>query len=148
MVSIHERPLVVQDRVEPGHWKGDLVLGKLGRSAVGTLVERQTCNLRLVRLPVGLCAVNVNEALIETFQSVSPRLRHSLTWDQGREMGAHCAFTKANHIPVYFCDPRNQWQRATNENTNGLLRQYLPKGMDLSHLTRTQLDQIPPANMV
>jgi len=142
MVSIHERPLSVQERVEPGHWEGDLVLGKLGRSAVGTLVERHTRYLRLVRLSVGRCAAHVKEALIETFQTVSARLQHSLTWDQGKEMGAHRAFTTATNIPVYFCDPRSPWQRATNENTNGLLRQYLPKGMDLSLVTRTQLDQI------
>jgi transposase, IS30 family len=142
MLSIHERPFAVEERVEPGHWEGDLVLGKLGRSAIGTLVERHTRFLRLVRLPVGRSASLVKEALINNFETVSATLKRSLTWDQGKEMGAHRAFTTATSIPVYFCDPRSPWQRATNENTNGLLRQYLPKGIDLSLVTRTQLDQI------
>ena len=136
MVSIHERPLSVLQRLEPGHWEGDLLLGQLGRSAIGTLVERQTRYCRLVLLPVGRVAGRVVEALVDTFGSLSMTLWHSLTWDQGREMGAHRAFTAATNIPVYFCDPRSPWQRATNENTNGLLRQYLPKGADLTSLTQ------------
>lgn len=142
MVSIHERPCGVQERGEPGHWEGDLVLGQLGRSAIGTLVERQTRYLRLLLLPFGRLATQVKDALVDTFQTVSASLRRSLTWDQGREMGAHRAFTAATDISVYFCDPRSPWQRATNENTNGLLRQYLPKGFDLSLITQSQLDHI------
>ncbi len=118
------------------------MLGKLGRSAVGTLVKRHTRYLRLVLLPAGRCSMHVKDALIDTFQTVSAGLQRSLTWDQGKEMGAHRAFTAATAIPVHFCDPRSPWQRATNENTNGLLRQYLPKGMDLPLLTRVELDHI------
>ena len=123
-------------------WEGDLLYGKLGRSAIATLVERTTRYVLLVRLPDGRRAEEVKTALIPAIRRLPVGLRRSLTWDQGKEMGEHVRFTVATGVQIYFCDPRSPWQRGTNENTNGLLRQYFPTGMDLSGCTQAQLNRV------
>jgi IS30 family transposase len=131
-VSISERPPEVADRIVPGHWEGDLITGTENKSAIGTLVERTTRFTILLHLPADHGAVAVRDAMIAAMRQLPALLRKSLTWDQGIEMSLHTDIAAALELDVYFCDPASPWQRGTNENTNGLLRQYFPKGTDLS----------------
>lgn len=140
MVNISERPAEVEDRAVPGHWEGDLITGSVNKSAIGTLVERSTGYVMLLHLPIAHGALEVQDAMIEAMSSLPDTLRRTLTWDQGREMSNHVQIAAATQLDIYFCDPHSPWQRGTNENTNGLLRQYFPKGTDLSGYHRDYLD--------
>lgn len=140
MVNIALRPSEVLDRVVAGHWEGDLITGKENKSAIGTLVERSTDFVVLLHLPDSHGALPVGEATIEAMNRLPPFLRRTLTWDQGQEMANHTAIAEATRLDIYFCDPHSPWQRATNENTNGLLRQYFPKSTDLSGYHRDYLE--------
>ncbi len=160
-VMISERPADVEDRAVPGHWEGDLLIG-LERSAIGTLVERTTRFTILVHLPrqegygliprtkngpalAGYGAVTMKNALASTITTMPEQLRRSLTWDRGKEMSQHAQFKLESGIAVYFADPQSPWQRGTNENTNGLLRQYFPKGTDLSRWSAEEIDAVANA---
>jgi IS30 family transposase len=160
-VMISQRPAEADDRAVPGHWEGDLLIG-LERSAIGTLVERTTRFTLLVHLPradghgtiprvkngpalAGYAAVTMKNALASTMTSLPEQLRRSLTWDRGKELSQHAAFKVETGIPVYFADPQSPWQRGTNENTNGLLRQYFPKGTDLSRWDADEIEAVATA---
>ena len=142
MVMISERPPEAADRAVPGHWEGDLILGKGGRSAVGTLVERTSRLVLLLHLREGRSASSVEAAMRTSIATLPEELCRTITWDQGAEMANHASFTVATGVPIYFCDPHAPWQRGSNENTNGLLRQYLPKGTDLSAYSAADLLRI------
>jgi len=139
-IPISERPAEVEDRAVPGHWEGDLIYGAGTRHAIGTLVERQTRFVMLLHLPDGHSAERVRIAMAAKIQELPATMFKTLTWDRGVEMSGHRTFTIDTGVEVYFCDPHKPWQRGSNENTNGLLRQYFPKGSDLSKVTAEDLD--------
>ena len=141
MQSIHLRPPEVADKLIPGHWEADMIKGTMNRSSVGTLVERTTLMVVLAKMPDGT-AQSALDGFSEALSAIPPELRKTFTYDQGREMSKHAQLTERTGVAVYFCDPHSPWQRGLNENTNGLLRQYLPKGTDLSVYTQEQLDEI------
>jgi IS30 family transposase len=138
-VSIRERPASIEDRAVPGHWEGDLIVGKDGRSAIATLVERSTRYVLLAKV-ADQTATTVRDAITAQITQLPEHLRRSLTWDRGKEMSQHAQFSVESNIDVYFCDPHSPWQRGSNENTNGLLRQYFPKGTNLSIHSQHDLD--------
>jgi IS30 family transposase len=140
MVMISERPAEADDRAVPGHWEGDLIMGANNNSAIGTLVERTTRFVMLLHLPGRHDAEEVRHAMTAKIATLPAALRRSITWDQGTEMAQHARFTIDTGVPVYFCDPRSPWQRGSNENTNGLLRQYFPKGISLRRYSTAELD--------
>ena len=142
LVSISQRPAEAEDRAVPGHWEGDLITGQLNKTAIGTLVERTTGFVLLLHLPNGHGALAVQEAMITEMARLPATLLRTLTWDRGIEMRNHAHIAEATGLHIYFCDPHSPWQRGTNENTNGLLRQYFPKGTDLSVYHRDYLDFI------
>jgi IS30 family transposase len=140
-VNISQRPAEADDRAVPGHWEGDLLMGKR-MHAMATLVERKTRFVTLIALPDGHRAEQVADALAEHVQTLPAQLKRSLTWDQGKEMADHARFTIDSGVQVYFCDPHSPWQRGTNENTNGLLRQYFPKRTEIAHYSQADLDAV------
>ncbi len=142
MINISERPVEAADRAVPGFWEGNLIIGQGGKSQIATLVERASRYVMLVRIPYDRTAERVAALLAQKMETLPEFLRNSITWDQGKEMAAHAKFTVKTGIDVYFCDPHSPWQRGSNENTNGLLRQYFPKGTDLSGYTQAELDAI------
>jgi len=142
MINISERPPEAADRAVPGHWEGDLILGKNQRSQIGTLVERSTGFVQLLHLPTRRDPETVADAMITAIKTLPEALRRSLTWDQGKEMSSHARISIDADIDIYFCDPHSPWQRGSNENTNGLLRQYFPKGTDLSVHTADYLAEV------
>jgi transposase, IS30 family len=141
MVMISERPAEVEDRAVPGHWEGDLIFGKR-MTTIGTLVERQSRYVILLKLPNGHGAEAVRKAMTKRILTLPAQLRRSITWDQGKEMAEHVQFTVDTGVQIYFCDPKSPWQRGSNEHTNGLLRQYLPRSSDLSQCSQRELDAI------
>ncbi len=144
MVMISERPAEVEDRAVPGHWEGDLILGKDGRSQIGTLVERSTRFVILLHLPKRRDAVTVANEMIRQMGHLPDHLRLSVTWDQGKELSDHARIARELELRdgVFFCDPHSPWQRGTNENTNGLLRQYFPKGTKLNGYSQDYLNAV------
>jgi IS30 family transposase len=142
MVMISQRPAEAEDRAVSGHWEGDLLIGKDNRSAMGTLVERATRYVLLLHLPQGRAASEVRAAMTEAITALPQHLRRSIIWDQGKEMAEHVQFRVDTGVQIYFCDPHAPWQRGSNENTNGLLRQRTPKGTDLSGFSAEDLDRI------
>jgi transposase, IS30 family len=142
MVSIADRPPEAADRAVPGHWEGDLITGAQNKSAIGTLVERATSFTMLLHLPDAHGADQVQQAMVEQMARLPAMLRKTLTWDQGIEMANHAQIAEATQLDIYFCDPHSPWQRGSNENTNGLLRQYFPKGTDLSVFGADYLDYV------
>jgi len=142
MVNISERPPEVEDRAVPGHWEGDLITGAANKTAIGTLVERATGYCMLLHLPEDHGADAVQEAMVQAMSRLPETLRRTLTWDQGSEMSNHVQIAAATDLDIYFCDPHSPWQRGSNENTNGLLRQYFPKGADLSLFAPDYLEHV------
>jgi IS30 family transposase len=141
-IKISARPAEAEDRSVPGHWEGDLLLGAVGKGAVLTLVERSSRFVMLAPLPGQHRADLARMTLAEMVERLPLQLRRSIAWDRGSEMAEHARFTVQTNLPIYFCDPYSPWQRGTNENTNGLLRQYWPKGADLTHLTMAECDNV------